>query len=316
VQLQSASRKKKQGGKPRNRAVGMVIDRAKQEIDAKTRVAIDVVKSPGKWERLKEIALAKLPYHPQWLPAGTRFYPELQKPLDFGPAAIPISSLDHVGSQPPPDSVVYARLVTPLDSATTQKGASVEAIICQPLFSPDRQLILPEGSMLTGTVVQVQPARRFKRTGRLRYVFQRIEPPAGHIQNVEGSLEGAEVDSQAHLKVDAEGGTRTTESKWRYVVPAISVLLTTSAVHQDEADNGTVAANTGAQTGAGAVSLGLIGGVIGRFSRPFAVTAGFYGAALSVYSNFLARGREVVFPKNAALTVRFGAHKATDQKLD
>jgi hypothetical protein len=268
-------------------------------------------------ERLKQMALAKLPYHPQSMPVGTRFSPELETPLDFGNAAVSTSSLTLLGSQPPSDSVVYARLVTPLNSATTQKGAPVEAVMCQPLFSSDHQLILPEGSLLKGTVVKARAARRLRRSGQLRYVFQQIELPAGLVQSVEGSLEGMEADSDAHLKVDAEGGTKTTESKWRYVAPAISVLLATSAAHQEDHERtGTIENNAGGQAASGAVSLGVIGGVIGRFSRPFAITAGYYGAAVSVYSHFLARGREVMFPKNAALTVRFGAHKPTDRKLE
>jgi hypothetical protein len=39
-------------------------------------------------------------------------------------------------------------------------------------------------------------------------------------------------------------------------------------------------------------------------------TMGVYGAGMSVYSNFLARGHEVVFPKNTAMEV--GVSKRTD----
>jgi hypothetical protein len=34
---------------------------------------------------------------------------------------------------------------------------------------------------------------------------------------------------------------------------------------------------------------------------------GFYGLARSVYSNIVARGREVTFEKNTAMAIRFGA---------
>ena len=35
---------------------------------------------------------------------------------------------------------------------------------------------------------------------------------------------------------------------------------------------------------------------------------GVYGAGMSVYSNFLVRGREVVFPKNTAMDIGIGQH--------
>jgi hypothetical protein len=37
---------------------------------------------------------------------------------------------------------------------------------------------------------------------------------------------------------------------------------------------------------------------------------GVYGAGMSVYSNFLVRGREVVFPKNMAMDIGIGQRDA------
>jgi hypothetical protein len=82
--------------------------------------------------------------------------------------------------------VVHARLITPLTSATSQKGEAVEAVISQLLLDGDHRLILPQGSRLTGTVSQVQPAHRPKKDERLRIQFQGLIQPDGIQEKVEG----------------------------------------------------------------------------------------------------------------------------------
>jgi hypothetical protein len=43
---------------------------------------------------------------------------------------------------------------------------------------------------------------------------------------------------------------------------------------------------------------------------------GAYGAGMSVYSHFIARGTEVVFPKNTAMQIGVGTRKESDDKKD
>jgi len=54
----------------------------------------------------------------------------------------------------------------------------------------------------------------------------------------------------------------------------------------------------------------MVVGAVAR-SRAFGTTMGAYGAAVSVYSHFIARGREVVFPKNTAMQIGIGTRAAT-----
>jgi hypothetical protein len=87
--------------------------------------------TPGSAKRYVE---AQLPVHAQYIPAGTVYFAELTTPLDFGAELMTPQMAASIGGPLPPGSVVHARLVTPLTSATAQKGETVEAVISQPLL--------------------------------------------------------------------------------------------------------------------------------------------------------------------------------------
>src|SRR5689334_18443326 len=69
--------------------------------------------------------------------------------------------------------------------------------------------------------------------------------------------------------------------------------------------------NTGGRIAGGANGFKLVGMALGLAvrSRALGYTMGAYGAGMSVYSHFLARGTEVVFPKNTAMQVGVGTRK-------
>ena len=77
----------------------------------------------------------------------------LQQPLDFGTEAVKPEALLNIAAPPPTGSVVHARLETALSSPTAKMGDRVEALITKPLVVSDH-LILPEGSVIKGSVVQ------------------------------------------------------------------------------------------------------------------------------------------------------------------
>src|SRR5256885_2238243 len=109
--------------------------------DAKQKAAdaIAAIKAPGKLERLEEMAIDRLPYHPQFLRKGTVFDAELRQPLSFGTTTPP--PLAPAGTKPAPASILKARLRTALDSAKTPRGTALEAVVTQPVFSADHELI-------------------------------------------------------------------------------------------------------------------------------------------------------------------------------
>jgi hypothetical protein len=296
----------------------------KKEIGREWETAKEQVAAPGKMHRLKRLAIAQLPLHPQYFDAGTRFNAELVDPLDFGTEEMTPEKIHMVGTPPAAGSIIHALLKTPLSSAVVQKGETVEAVMTEPLFT-DTNLILPEGTLLKGSVLQVQPARRLHRNGQLRIVFHEIVPPKSAEQHVEASLEGVEVKDDQHLSLDSEGGAQTTTPKTRYLTTGISIALAASSLAPD-ADAGRTAQASVGETGKSALNgasgfrvIGLITGTLIR-SRAVASSFGVYGASMSVYDHFLSRGLDVVYPKDTAMAIGFGsrvtgAPKAAPQTL-
>jgi hypothetical protein len=283
---------------------------ARQEWDN----AMKQLKTPGRVQRVKRYVEAQLPVHRQFLPAGTLYFAELTAPLDFGNEVMTPQMALAIGGPLPPGSVVHARLVTPLTSATTHKGDDVEAVLTQPLLDGEKHLILPQGSLLKGTVRQVQPARRMKKNGQLRIEFRELVPPDGVEQKVEATLEGVQAGKSANVKLDSEGGAEATTSKSRYLATGLALALAAASMRTDNdvdhgvADNG---GGTGARVAGGANGFKLVGMALGLAvrSRALGYTMGAYGAGMSVYSHFIARGTEVVFPKNTAMEIGVGTRK-------
>jgi hypothetical protein len=270
------------------------------------------IHEPGKMHKLKRAALAQLPVHPQYIDSGTSFNANLQQPLDFGTEAVKPEALLNIGAPPPTGSVVHARLETALSSATAKMGDRVEALITEPLVVSDH-LILPEGSVIKGSVVQVARARRLGRNGQLRILFHQVAPPNGIDQRVETNLEGVAVAKGEHLKLDAEGGAQVTTPRTRYLTTGIQVMLAASQASpdRDAGRGGESAGETGGGAASGASGFKLVGMVVGIAAHSRVVSAGFgsYGAAMSIYYHFLARGRDVVYPKDMAMVIGLGTRE-------
>ena len=307
MQLASTRDEKKQ--KTAKDAAEEKIDEAKQEARRQWREALKQIKEPGKFHRLERYAISQLPARPQYIDAGTMYFAELQAPLDFGTEPLTPQMLASIGTTIPQGSLIHALLVTPLDSATTQKGAEVEAVLDQPLFDGGR-LILPEGSRLKGSVLQVQPARRLHHNGQLRIAFRQIVPPDGVPQKVVASLEGVEAGKDSNVKLDSEGGAAASTPKTRYLTTGLSVALAATSFHHDSDGNDGGESHGG---GGGAAGFKLVGLVLGYAvkSQAFGMAMGAYGASRSVYSHFIARGQNVVFPKNTAMQIGIGSRGKT-----
>jgi hypothetical protein len=265
----------------------------------------------GKMHWLKQFLVEQSPYRRQFISVGTRFSVSLNQELDFGSETQTEGQLAQLGTLPLADSVLHARLLLEVSSATATRGTPVVAELTRPVYSADHQLLLPCGSRLIGQVVEARAARSLHRNGELRVIFEHIEMPGGNLQEVQGTLEGIEVDRAAHMKLDEEGGARATDSKTRYLTTGMAIAMAAVAAHPD-VDRGNLDESTqdpaAVRAGSGYSGFGLAGTLIGLAARSNAVSIAFsaYGASASIYSNFLSRGREVVLPKNAPVEIGLG----------
>ena len=311
--IQFVSAAEENQGKGVKDAAAMKARAAKQQAKQEWDTAMKQVKEPGKLRRVERYAVAQLPVHPQYLPEGVVYFAELQQPLNFGSEPLTPALASSIGGPPPDGSVVHARLITPLSSASTQKGAEVEAMVSQPLFD-DGRLILPQGSLLKGSVVQVQPARHLSHNGQLRMAFHELSLPSGVEQKVEATLAGVEAGKASNVKLDSEGGAQATTSKSRYLATAVSLSLAavSFAGDPDAGPGGNASAgNTSNRVAGGAGGYKLIGIALGLavHSQPFGAAMGAYGGGMSIYTHFIARGHDVVFPKNTAMEIGIGTRR-------
>jgi hypothetical protein len=295
-------------GAKRRSAAAKAIDSAEQQVKDSYHRAMTELKSPDKMHRAKQYLLAQLPYRRQYLEPGTRFDADLQKPLDFGLATRVPEQLGSVGMEPALDTTLHARLTAEVSSATVSHGTPIEAVLTEPVFNAAHQLLLPANSHIFGEVTHAKPAGKLHHNGELRVVFEKIETPEGQVQAMHGSLEGVEVDSTANMKLDSEGGAHTTDSKSRYLSTGIALVAAAAASHP-ESDEGASdgAADPGARTVAGGSGFRLAGAIVSLAanSKAFSSAMGFYGAGMSVYSHFLSRGKDVVFPKDTPVEITF-----------
>ncbi len=271
---------------------------AKEEAKREWTSAMAQVEQPGKVHKIERYAIGQLPAHPQYIDAGTIYLAELQDPLDFGTERLTPEVAESLRSHSPDGSFVRARLLTPLSSATSQNGDEVEAMLSRPVFDGDL-LVLPQGAVLKGSVVQVEPARYMSRNGQLRFVFHDLVLPSGLDEKVSAVLAGVQSPKADNLKLDAESGAQATSPKTRYLQTGIALgLAAVSAAGDGDADVLNKAAG-------GANGFKLVGIAVGiaAHSEPLGIAMGALGASRSVYTHFVARGRDVVFPENTAMEI-------------
>jgi hypothetical protein len=290
--------------------------------DAKKQLAVfkAQINSPGKVHRLERFALTESPYRPQYLDPGTSFSAMVPEPLTFGSEELKPEMIANIGQLPASGGVVHAWLTMPLNSATTKRGDDVEAVISQPLIV-DHKLYLPQGSELKGTVLQVHAARRFGKNGQLRIAFQQVLFPDGLEQEIQSTLEGVEAARGENLTLDSEGGAQVKASKTRYLTTGIAVMLAASSASPDTDRGLHNGSGGGGDAGGGALTgtsgFKLIGTLVGAFahSRTLVAGIGAYGAARSIYTHFLERGHDVVYPKNMSMVIAMGTREKQSATL-
>jgi hypothetical protein len=292
--------------------IGKRWDEAKSRLHQQVALFTD----PGRGQRALDLLYHQLPYHPEHIPAHTAWTFELAAPLqipDAETAAPSPPSPTTIAGRPEVWSV-HALLNSEVTSANAKPGDPVLALVVEPVFDKDRQLVVPQGSVLVGKVTTAKSARSLGRNGKLRFTFQQVRFPQGAGMNaagqpVEGALSGATAQGTTGLSLDAEG-TVSPKNQSSVIAPLLLTMLAGRALDDD--------GNLTVQTGVSSNGFGLVGRVVGiaAGNRNFAAGLGFYAAALSTYENFLRPGRDVDFPKDTRIEIETTPLRAPVLKPD
>jgi hypothetical protein len=291
-------------GKKRRSFISQQIEDSKQWV--KSTVALFT--APGRGDRLVQFVYGQLPYHPERIETGTTWTVALSKPLDLtfrppekgGEHASKGQTAKGAGDPAEPQDGeewrLRAYLQRTISSTNVKPGDTFQAVVAEPVFNPQHDLVVPEGSVLVGEITQAKPARSFGRQGKLRFRFKELKLPSGFSQPMAGTLAGINSTNSANLEMDPEGGIRP-QSQNRVLAPLVLTLLASRAFDDDgnQVLNSAVASN----------GFGLVGRVVGMAasSRNVAGSIGVYGAAVSFYDLWLARGHDIVFAKNTRIEV-------------
>jgi hypothetical protein len=290
-------------GKKKGSFLGQQIAAAKQRLKA----TVELFTTPGRGDRLVQFIYGQLPYHPERVETGTAWTFELAQPLEVRlntpreAPALNTGSRQIANGEPatPPNREEWrlrAYLQQTISSTKDKSGDTFQAVVAEPVFNLEHSLVVPEGSLLVGEITQAKAARSFGRQGKLRFRFKELKLPSGFSQPVSGTLAGVDSSESANLQMDPEGGIQP-QSQNRVIAPLILTLLAGRAFDDDgnQLVNSAVASN----------GFGIVGRVVGMAasSRNVAGGIGIYGAAVSFYELWLARGHDVVFGKNTRIEV-------------
>jgi hypothetical protein len=267
-------------------------DLAKDQV----RQPVDFFTQPGFGDRALQVFYHQLPYHPERIAPHTAWSFELAQPVTL-PNTSEQASTPAPNSTPGPDVwSVHALLKNPVGSATSKVGEPVRALVVEPVFNRERELVVPQGSVLVGKVTQANAARSLGRNGQLRFSFQQIQFPEGTNSAVASSLAGATTDKRQDLSIDAEG-TVTPRNNASVIAPLVLTLLAGRALDEDNVTAHAAVASNG---------FGFVGRIVGTAagSKELAAGIGYYAAALSLYENWLAPGRDVVFPLDTRIEIQ------------
>jgi hypothetical protein len=82
-------------------AAAKKVSATRQQIQQQWAALKKQIQDPGKVHKLKHLAVAQLPVHPQYIEVGTRFNANLQQALDFGTQSVEPEALNNLGAPPP-----------------------------------------------------------------------------------------------------------------------------------------------------------------------------------------------------------------------
>jgi Bacterial conjugation TrbI-like protein len=266
----------------------------------KLKGATAPLREPNKLQRLGEAVVTSLPYHPEYIDQGTVFDASLIEPVSL------LAEVQPDTASPQAGDYLHLHLLTPVDSSTSTAGTQIEAVVSQPYYQADHQLLYPAGTRVTGTVQKASSAGWMKRNGSIVFAFSSVQMPDGTTKDFHSTVGGIQAERSEGLDVGREGEIKATTSTLARILAPVSLIGPSRAV----ADN-TVAKTAWSRSGEGRKGFGLLGAGAAQASASTAIGFGYFGAAKRLCDAFITKGANVELPVNTPISLRLDSNDST-----
>jgi len=256
--------------------------------------AVTPFREPNKMQRLGQAVVTSLPYHPEYIDQGTVFDTALLEPV-----SVPVSAEPNPAPAQLASEYLHLHLLTPIDSNISTAGGKIEAVVSEPYYQGDHQLIYPAGTRIAGTVQKASSAGWMKKNGSVIFAFRSISMPDGTMKEIHSTVGGIQAESSAGLEVGKEGEIKATTSPLARILAPVSLIGPSRAV----GDNSLVK-TAWSRSGEGRNGFGLLGAGAAQASADTAIGFGYFGAAKKLYSAFIAKGSSVELPAYTPIVLR------------
>jgi len=112
-------------------------------------------------------------------------------------------------------TVIRVRMNDTISSKTTKVGNRFTVTVIEPVYSNNGLVVIPVGSIITGRVDSVVPAKKGGKPGQIDVSFVSVKLPNGKVRSINGSLTDLESKS---AKSDEEGTVSGDRMKHRKVI--------------------------------------------------------------------------------------------------
>jgi hypothetical protein len=256
-------------------------------------------REPNKLQRLGEAVVTSLPYHPEYIDQGTVFDTALLEPVAVRNSVEPNGAPAQVASD-----YLHLHLLTPIYSDTSQAGAPIEAVVSEPYYQQDHQLIYPVGTRITGTVQKASSTGWMKKNGSVVFAFRSVSMPDGSTKAIQSTVGGIQAERSEGLEVGKEGEIKATTSPLGRILAPVSLIGPSRAVSDTS-----LVKTAWSRSGEGRNGFGLLGAGAAQASAGTAIGFGYFGAAKKIYSAFLARGSNVELPAYTPIVLRLDSNE-------
>jgi hypothetical protein len=259
----------------------------------KLKGATAPLREPNKLQRLGQAVVTSLPYHPEYIDQGTVFDTALLEPVTLVALVQPSTASQQASDY------LHLHLLTAVNSSTSTAGMQIEAVVSQPYYQLDHQLVYPTGTKITGTVQKASSARWMKKNGSIVFAFRSVQMPDGTTRDLHSTVGGVQADRSEGLDVGKEGEIKATTSTFARVLAPVSLIGPSRAV----ADS-TLQKTAWSRSGEGRQGFGLLGAGAAQASVGTAIGFGYFGAAKRLCDAFITKGSNVELPVNTPIFLR------------